>query len=221
MIYNLIWDVDGTMFDTYPAFTHAFSKALLQFGVSTPLNRINNLAKISLTHCVETLAREYNLDAAEFAGSFGENYARIPPQNQPPFPGVREVCRYIISVGGLNVIASHRQRESTRRLLEAHDMTDLVADVLGQPDGYPRKPDPSIFCALIERNQLDPSLTLSIGDRDLDTLAGKAAGLRTCLFRPSDLNQEPADWAVDCYARLLQQLVNENGSPSEGAPETL
>ena len=49
MFRNIIWDVDGTLFDTYPAIAKAFRAALNDAGKDAALDWIEELAKISLS----------------------------------------------------------------------------------------------------------------------------------------------------------------------------
>jgi phosphoglycolate phosphatase-like HAD superfamily hydrolase len=46
-IRNVVWDVDGTLFDTYPAISRAFRAALREFGQDASLGRIVALARDS------------------------------------------------------------------------------------------------------------------------------------------------------------------------------
>lgn len=205
MIKNLIWDVDGTLFDTYPAFTLAFSKALIELQVMTPLDKIGRLAKISLGHCAQTLATEYGLQVEAVEESFERHYSLIPPENQKPFPGVREVCQRIASRQGLNLIVTHRRLASTKRLLEVHGLSDLFEQIVSATEGYPIKPDPAMFRMLIEEYGLEPAETLAIGDREIDVQAGAAAGCLTALFGGNHSSAQP-DLRFSNYQELLGWL---------------
>ena len=209
MIRFLIWDVDGTIFDTYPAFTRAFDAAFGELGAVVPLDRIDALCRQSLTHCVTTLAREFELDADDVIHGFQEHYASIPLQEQPPFPGVAEVCAYVRAIGGENYIVTHRGAQSLSRLLAVYQMADCFVDRLTADDGYPRKPDPASFDAMIERHHLTREEVLAIGDRDLDILAGQAAGVRTCLFGTAS-PEVAADYSITDFADLHRILIAEN-----------
>jgi phosphoglycolate phosphatase-like HAD superfamily hydrolase len=79
-IRNVIWDVDGTLFDTYPAIAGAFRAALRDLGGDTPLERITALARESLGHCTRTLAAAHDLDAAALEDAFSRHYERTPPE---------------------------------------------------------------------------------------------------------------------------------------------
>ena len=62
VIRNILWGVDGTLFDTTPAITYAISKSLNEPGHSLALNVIDGLACQSLDHCLTTLSKRFKLD---------------------------------------------------------------------------------------------------------------------------------------------------------------
>lgn len=206
---NILWDLDGTLFDTYPAITYAISKSLNEMGLSVALNVIDGLARQSIALCLETLSQRFKLDPDLLGDRFAESYRRIDPANQPPYPGVRDVCALVHARGGLNVIVTHRSVHSTQRLLDTHHMAAYFDDIFSVVEqGYPRKPDPAMLLAALDKYTLNPSETLVVGDRELDIQAGQAAGLRTCLFGNSGL-AVPADIHVSDYQQLLELLVND------------
>ena len=65
-----------------------------------------------------------------------------------------------------------------------------------------------MFEKVIENFELNREETLAVGDRDLDILAGKAAGLTTCLYNGKDYESEP-DLVIDDYSQLLDFLKDE------------
>ncbi len=61
MIRNIIWDLDGTLFDTYPAITGAFQAALADLGKDAPLDWIDSLAKKSVGFCETSLSEHFQI----------------------------------------------------------------------------------------------------------------------------------------------------------------
>jgi phosphoglycolate phosphatase-like HAD superfamily hydrolase len=205
MIKNLIWDIDGTLFNTYPALTEAFLRALRSFGKQGSPDEVKALARIGLSQCSAELARKYDLPEEELGSKFGEIYSSIPKSVQVPFVDVREVCEYITGAGGINAIVTHRGRDSTLELLTTHGLEHLFPEILAGDEGFPKKPHPAAFLAVIQRCKLDPRESAAVGDRDIDILAGKEARLRTCLFRGEASTAQP-DFAFSEYADLLRYL---------------
>jgi phosphoglycolate phosphatase-like HAD superfamily hydrolase len=206
---NIIWDVDGTLFDTYPAIARAFRAALNDLGQDAPLRRITYLARESLGECAATLAAERGVDRTRLEARVAEHYERTRPEEQPPFPGVREVCDRICRVGGQNVIVTHRGPKGTAELLATNGLSQYFTGCITSVDGYPRKPDPASFNAIIDRNGLDRDVTMSIGDRGIDVAAGRAARVYTCFFGGDDAAVD-ADLTISDFGELARLLASED-----------
>jgi HAD superfamily hydrolase (TIGR01509 family) len=213
MIRNIIWDVDGTLFDTYPAIVGAFSMALRDLGSDAPPATIHELALVSLDHCVSVLAGDHGLSSSALEDAFSARYAECAASDSPPFPGVADVCRYVRAIGGSNVIVTHRRRASTEVLLAANDMRDQFAGIVTAEEGHPRKPDPAMFELALVDHGLARAETMSIGDRALDVDAAQAAGLFSCLYG-SRLDAAHADLIVEGYDHLLRYLEDVNAGAS-------
>lgn len=205
MIRNLIWDLDGTIVDTYPAFVTGFAAALADYGQTRSPEYIERLARIEIDTCSDKLAAEVGAQPDEFEQRFLEHYYAVPPEQQPVFPGVRELCEHIVALGGANVIVTNRRRHTGIHLLQAHRLDHLIIDLAASGDPYPPKPDPSSFLAMIALHGFKPEETLTIGDREKDIQAGKAAGIKTCLFGSEKIQTTP-DFAITDYAQIYSYL---------------
>ncbi len=94
-------------------------------------------------------------------------------------------------------------------MLAANNMTAYFVGWLTRDDGYPRKPDPAVFEAILETHHLKREETITVGDREIDILAGRAAGVATCFFglEPKAID---ADLIISDFRDLYQFLVSEN-----------
>ena len=133
MIQNIIWDVDGTLFDTYPSIIATFQAVLNANGCSAPSEHIASLAQVSLQYCADTLAAEFGLDPDQTVELFSARYRQVSPADQPPFPGVVQVCQAVSALDGLNLVVTHRSLRSLKVLLEHHHL-----DRLSEPASVPR-----------------------------------------------------------------------------------
>jgi phosphoglycolate phosphatase-like HAD superfamily hydrolase len=211
MIQHIIWDAGGTLFDTYPAKARAIQQALAALGGEAPYADVLRLTRITTHHALETLAQRHEVDLEALRADYEERYRAVPPEEQPPFPGVKEICRYICHIGD-NFVVTHRAASSLNRLLRAHEMDIYFADSLTKESPFPRKPDPASTEAIIATHRLDRSRTLAIGDRKIDVLAARRADIRSCFYGKQEDDDIPADIFVTDYARLLQQIKAENGT---------
>jgi phosphoglycolate phosphatase-like HAD superfamily hydrolase len=206
----LLWDFDGTLFDTYPPLVRAIERALADVGISESRQEMERLLGITLADCVATLAKRHDLDPAELDARITDYYRQATVQEMPPFPGAFQVCERLIAIGGANYLFTHRTRRSLLRLLDGHGMAGLFADCLTVEDGYPRKPAPAGFIALLEKHALPRDEVLAVGDRDLDILAGQGAGVRTCLFNAQPSPEVRPDFQISTLLELEHILGLES-----------
>ena len=59
---HIIWDVDGTLFDTYPAISAAILAAVAEQGVKVDRDVVIQMAMTSLGTTLPTLAKRFKLD---------------------------------------------------------------------------------------------------------------------------------------------------------------
>jgi phosphoglycolate phosphatase-like HAD superfamily hydrolase len=202
MYKDIIWDFDGTLFDTYPSIAWAFKKALAEEGVNQSEEEILKLIKISITHGIEFYRDNFNIDTKGFGERFREYENEIDVGKVLPFPHVKEICSRIVSSGGSNFIVTHRG-ESIANYLEQHGFSGLFTDIVIKEHGFKRKPDPEAFTYIIEKYDIDKKTALAVGDRELDLLAAKNAGIKACLFdmEESDFGDK-ADYVINSIEEL-------------------
>ncbi|OTN76624.1 hypothetical protein A5886_001702 [Enterococcus sp. 8G7_MSG3316] len=192
MYQSYIWDFDGTLYDSYPIMLQAFVKTLKEYGFAPDPKDIYRLLKESSS---KKVAEKYDLDFAEFTAKFKANEAldqRLPQS----FPGTKETLRAVIANGGKNYILTHRDIYTTKELLEREGIAELITEVVGPENQFPRKPDPTSLLYLVEKYGMDKEQTVMIGDRTMDVLAGKGAAVKTIFYDIEDLLDVDADHIV-------------------------
>lgn len=205
MIKNILWRMDGALFDTYPAITYAFSKSMSELGFPVPLNVIDGLVRKSIDQCVETLAERFKVDSDLLYLQFDGQYQQLAPANQAPFPGVKDVCAYIHSQGGLNVALVQCRVDTAQQLLATHNFDTLFAGVFDVEHDHDCKPISAMLETVLQEFGLDRDVSLVVSNQDIDIQAGSAAGLQTCLFGKAALSG-PANFRIDSYDQLLSLL---------------
>jgi phosphoglycolate phosphatase-like HAD superfamily hydrolase len=214
-IRNILWYVNGTLFDTLPAITYSFSKALTEMEFSVALNVIDGLVRQSFDDCVVTLSQRFQLDSGILRHKYSEFYRTISPANQPPFPGARDVCEFIHHNNGLNIAIIDGSLDPALKLLEAHQFSPFIDDSLTVEQEYSRTSNASMLRLVLEQHKLNPTRTLVVSNRDSDVEAGRLAGVCTCLFGKADLISE-ADLLIEKYGQLLDALDSKRKSDPNG-----
>lgn len=204
MIKHILWDFDGTLFDTSPAKTYAMSRTMAELGFSIPLNTIDGLIRQSYDWCIECLGKRYPFSDQEVREKFLDYYAAIPYKNQILFPGVIEVCSWIARQGGSNWIITDREPEECRRFLCEHAADPYFDGVGARPSGDINAIAQALV-ALIGRNELEHEAVLVVAYQEQTIRAAHQLGLKTCRYG-ADGQITLADWQVGHYQRLLTLL---------------
>lgn len=204
MFTDIIWDFDGTLFDTYPGMVTAFQKALREQEVNADNDEILKLMKISLGHAIDYYKENYAVDAAALADRFTYYENMLDREVFKPFQGVYEICKAFAKKNGRNFIFTHREN-LTIKLLEYYHMDELFTEVVTREYGFKRKPDPEGFLYIINKYNIEKDNAIAIGDRELDMLAAKNAGIKSCLY---DRGLISSIYKADYEIESLEQLVD-------------
>ena len=203
---NLIWDFDGMLFNTYPRMAAAFQKALLEMGVEDSLDHILNRIKISVRQAAAEYAEEHGLERAELSAKYQKYEHSMPIETMIPYEGMCELLKDAVNAGCRHFLYSHRD-ESALAALDLHGIRELFTGAITWADHFPAKPAPDALLHLMKKHNLNSNETLMLGDRDIDTLAARNAGISGTLFDPEHFydhfeNELRAD-SVDSLRRLL------------------
>ena len=177
---ELIWDFDGTLFDTYPLMADSLRRAMLEEGHDVPVQDIRARMAVTLSDAVahykstlgiteDTMERYRHVMYAQ-----GWRAAR-------PFAGAEDVCARVCREGGHNHLCTHRG-VTARTYMEAWGLDRYFSVYVTDEDGLPRKPAPDMVRRVLETTGRPAQEFWMIGDRELDILAAQAAGVRGCLF---------------------------------------
>ena len=184
---NILWDFDGTLMDTYPAYTKMVKEAS-RCGLLD--EEIFALLKVSFGHAFKELGL-----SEEQIKHIKELERSLAPEDFKPFPGLKAV----LEATDVNVIMTHKERALAQAILEANDLDRYFTEIVAIDDGYPRKPDPASYRYLHEKYGID----LAVGDRELDIIPAKKLGIQTCLYQN---HAASADYYVDDYGEFFEKV---------------
>ncbi|WP_179395500.1 HAD hydrolase-like protein [Lacticaseibacillus absianus] len=203
MLVNAIWDLDGTLFDTYPEMVTALHAVLTAQGVT--ISQAALLVAIK-RESIQTTVTNYAQQLGVPIQGLLEAYHALERQTvmtARPYPEARMVLEAVKAAGGHNLLMTHRDR-SAWALLQQAGLRDLFLDGVTSELALPRKPRPDAINYLLHQDQLNPARTAMIGDRKLDVIAGQAAGVTGVYFNVDGLNDAPmADVSIDHLRELV------------------
>lgn len=198
----VIWDFDGTLFNTYPVMVKAFKEALRIRWHEEEDEQILRHMKVSVREAINHYSSLYNLDES-FAEDYRRNEEAGKASDALPFPFAKEICEAIIAAGGMNFIVTHRSKNSSEKYLKEFGMISLFTEIAATEMGFKRKPDPEAYFYILNKYSLDPKEVLIVGDREFEAKAAENAGIHCCLF---DSNKILRITKTEYYIKELSEL---------------
>jgi phosphoglycolate phosphatase-like HAD superfamily hydrolase len=189
MNLNILWDFDGTLFDTYPALVEGFIELSQK-----DLNHVQVLKWLKIDSL--TAFKHYGIDEDKRA-----EYKRIDKQYSKEYSKPFEHLEKVLSAVDHNIIVTHRDMESTMYLLEKYHLTHYFKEIVSvEEQGFDRKPHPS-YEYVLKNHKID----LVVGDRELDLLPARKLGIKTVAFQNQNIE---ADFHLESYEDFISTVQN-------------
>lgn len=179
---HFFWDFDGTLMDTYPLMVQVLVRGCGQLGISLTPERALSLMKRTLHDACVVLGEENGLPWQRIAEAYDAEKRRADLRTVRPLPGIPGTLAALGALGGRHYLVTHRARDSALPMLESCGLLPYFTDLVTGDAGFPRKPAPDSCLYLLRRHGIAPETAVMIGDRPLDTAAGRAAGMLSCLL---------------------------------------
>lgn len=176
MTPTFIWDLDGTLLDSYEAILAGIQETYDQFELPFDREEVRNfILRYSVKDLLVRDADKYGLDSNELnrvrATSLKEKNTQIPLMT-----GAAEILDWTAEKGIQNFVYTHKS-DNAFQVLEELGVDHYFTEILTSDSGFARKPDPEALLYLIEKYDLDKSTTYYVGDRLLDVETALAAGI--------------------------------------------
>ncbi|WP_291579647.1 HAD-IA family hydrolase [Clostridium sp. UBA6640] len=183
MYKHIIWDFDGTLFDSYRYMVNSFQRALQDDGIEESYQNILESMKISVTNAINHYKKVYKIND-EMIKRFCRYEKEINYELVKPYEHVQNICRMIYYSGRKNYLFTHRDK-SALAYLEYYDLLECFCDFITEENKFLKKPKPDAIIYIIEKYNLKKEEVLMIGDRDIDIIAARNAGVDSCIFDPA------------------------------------
>ena len=176
-----IWDLDGTLLDSYEAILSGIEETFAQFSISYDKEQVREfILKFSVQDLLEQVAEERKLDAEVLnqvrAQSLTEKNAQVVLM-----PGAREVLAWADETGIQQFVYTHKG-DNAFAILRALGLESYFTEILTSQSGFARKPNPEAATYLLDKYQLDSEKTYYIGDRTLDVEFAQNSGIQSINF---------------------------------------
>lgn len=207
-----IFDLDGTLLNTIADLAEAANVALERCGFPThspaayPYYVGNGVTRL-LERVLPDDARTPD-NVERLREHFMDYYGEHLTDHTSPYPGIDQLLADLNERGVAMAVASNKYQEAVTRLINYFFPTIPWVAVMGQQEGVPVKPDPSIVFSILGEHPTPKSQVVYIGDSGVDMETARRAGVTsigvTWGFRPeSELTKALADHIAHTPADIL------------------
>ena len=201
----VIFDLDGTLADTAPDIAFALNRTLEGAGLAAlPIETVIGYVGDGAAKLIERAlpAERRDLDLARLFESFLAIYEARPCVDSRLYPGIEALLQALTRAGVATAVLTNKAGSLARALVQALLPSHRFEAVIGDRDGYPRKPDPTAAFALLERTGTVPVRTVVVGDGLPDLRLAQALGARSLAaawgYTPrASLAAESPNWIAD------------------------
>ena len=179
----VIWDLDGTLFDSYDVIVDSIYLAFQEYGIIRDMQQIHEFA---IAFSIKELFAEASAEYGISAQGLHTAYSRISQSKYlqiKPMAGALDVLEQLKRAGVTQFVFTHRGA-TTAPVLENLKMTGYFREVVTSQNKFARKPDPEGLTYLMEKYSLNKENTWYVGDRRLDMECAANAGISGILFQP-------------------------------------
>lgn len=179
-----IWDLDGTLLDSYEAILAGIEETYRQFSIPYNKEEVRTfILKYSVQDLLVQVAEERGLDPVKLnqvrAQSLAEKNAQVVLM-----PGAREVLAWADKQGIQQFVYTHKG-DNALTILRDLGLDAYFTEILTSQSGFARKPSPEAATYLIDKYHLNPEQTYYIGDRILDIEFAQNSGIQSINFLES------------------------------------
>jgi phosphoglycolate phosphatase len=214
----VVFDLDGTLIDGYDAIGEALAYAMERFGKSA---LSPEAVRLMVGHGIEKLLEEAvgPERAPEGVRLFRERYPQVAVEKTRLMPDVPGVLARLAARGHPMAVASNKPVRFSRMILDAKGVSSYFLEIAGPDGGTPTKPDPAMLRDLMRAAGASPGGTVVVGDMEVDSEFGRAAGCRVVLVpggsrSREDLEKVRAEALLEKLADLPAWLDKHVTAPS-------
>lgn len=209
---TIVFDLDGTLIDTAPDLIGATNHVLAGLSLPPrPAAAVQPWISFGARRMIEEALNQSEMTQSQtqidkLLEIFLDHYEANIARGSRPFPHVLDEISRLAGAGARLAICTNKREALTMKLLDALQMTQRFAAIVGRDTLSVSKPDPGHLIGTIERAGGRLEHAIMVGDSCVDVATARAAGVPVVgvSFGYSDVPMSDLnpDVTIDTYANL-------------------
>ena len=193
-IKGVIFDLDGTLVDSYQAIYLSFHHAYTCLGLSPlPLEEVKKIVGRGLSRTFgELLGEEKGLQALAL---FRKKYEEIFRPHTHLLPDVRTVLEELYGREIQMAVATNKFGPFSREIFKHFKMENLFTVIVGDGDIPQNKPHPAMLNFAVERMGIEKDETVFVGESVIDIQTAQNAGIKVYAVPTGNTTREDLEEA--------------------------
>lgn len=213
-VTTVLFDFDGTVFDTVEGITKSIQYALRKHGRDAELEELRCFAGPPLEDKFMEVYGVSKEAAEQLVKDFRERYVPIGVYESSPFPGIRELLEALRGAGKKLAIATSKPQLMAELLLERAGLRELFDVVVGSGGGVNNDAKWQIVNRVMELCGSKPENCVLVGDTKYDVEGAKKCGIPCIGVRwgyaaEGELEAAGAELVVENMMELVKNLSDE------------
>ena len=179
----VLFDFDGTLFDTTVAICGAFNETLVERGhARVPEEQISAMIGRPLREMFVELspaAARTDEDIEACFTAYRKHFLPLSVSCSSLMPTARETVETLVERGIALAVVTTRTADGARHILRGHGLDQAFSQVIGLEHVEQTKPHPEPVLAALERLEVSARQAVMVGDTPDDVAAGRGAGTIT------------------------------------------
>ena len=206
-----IWDLDGTLIDSYGVIVNSLYQIYHEKGVEIDKKEI---LRVCINESVSAFIKQAETQFGIPFDALKDRYSNISHQevlNIKAMEHAIEIMDYLHSNGFKNYVFTHRG-VTTEIVLKNVKLFKYFDYIVNSQDGFARKPDPEGLNYIIDKFDLDRDNTYYVGDRPLDIECANNAHIKSIMFIPAYSPAKPTNKETYVVKDLLEikEIINNH-----------
>lgn len=177
---DILFDLDGTITDSYPGITAGVRYSLEQLGIIE--EDIANLKRFVGPPLHEIYAKYYGIVGEDYVKALDFFHAYYRSQGIfecTVFAGVEEMLRRLLANGKRLYLATSKPEPEAKRVMDHFDLSKYFTFIGGSDGdlGTSRDTKAKVIAYVMERNHLSKESCIMVGDKSYDIVGAKTVGI--------------------------------------------
>src|SRR5581483_2290484 len=212
----VLFDLDGTLVDSYAALADAVNFARRQHGLEElSAARIREFVGGGIE---PLLQRAFNTTAVprSVQDAFENRYDEICCEESKVLANVEATLETLQALGVLMAVCTNKPTTFSKKILSFLELAQYFEAIVGPDVAGARKPDPHHVLRTLEATRCAPSEALFVGDMPIDVHAARASGMDVAVVTTGSSSEEQLRASrPDHYLEHFSDLVNIVGAANE------